>query len=85
MTNKQLKGEYSMNHEQDEADRLKTELAGFIYDKALVTNTEMVAAGGVEESNDPLVMFGRGVAHAVAAMIFRQSMQCVMLMNLLLD
>jgi len=44
-----------------------------------------VSAGGVEESNDPLVMFGRGVAHAVAAMIFRQSMQCVMLMNLLLD
>ena len=26
-------------------------------------------AGEVEESSDPLVMFGRGVAHAVSAMI----------------
>ena len=40
-----------------------------IADKALVTNTEMVAAGKVEESSDPLVMFRRGVAHAVCAMI----------------
>ncbi len=69
-----------MNHEQkqEEADRLETELAGlteiagFIYDQALVTYTEMVSAGGVEESNDPLVMFGRGVAHAVSAMILMQ-------------
>jgi len=72
MTNKQLKGEYSMNHDQEEADRLKTELAGFIYDQSLATYTEMVSAGGVEESNDPLVMFGRGVAHAVTAMILIQ-------------
>jgi len=72
MTNKQLKGEYSMNHDQEEADRLETEIAGFIYDQALVTYTEMVSAGGVEESNDPLVMFGRGVAHAVSAMILIQ-------------
>ena len=72
MTNKQLKGEYSMNHDQEEADRLETELAGFIYDQALVTYTKMVSAGGVEESNDPLVMFGRGVAHAVSAMILIQ-------------
>jgi len=72
MTNKQLKGEYSMNHDQEEADRLETEIAGFIYDQALVTYTEMVSAGGVEESNDPLVMFGRGVAHAVSAMILMQ-------------
>jgi len=31
-----------------------------------------VSAGEVEESNDPLVMFGRGVAHAVSAMILIQ-------------
>ena len=43
-----------------------------IADKALVTNTEMVAAGKVEESSDPLVMFRRGVAHAVSAMILMQ-------------
>jgi len=72
MTNKQLNEGHSMNHEQDEADRLKTELAGFIYDQSLATYTEMVSAGGVEESNDPLVMFGRGVAHAVSAMILIQ-------------
>jgi len=53
MTNKQLKGEYSMNHEQDEADRLKTELAGFIYDQALVTYTEMVSAGGWKRVTTP--------------------------------
>ena len=58
-----------MNHDQEEADRLKTELAGFIYDQSLATYTEMVSAGGVEESNDPLVMFGRGVAHAVGVMM----------------
>ena len=61
-----------MNHDQEEADRLKTELAGLIYDQSLVTYTEMVSAGGVEESNDPLVMFGRGAEHAVGAMIMIQ-------------
>ena len=69
MTSKQLKGEYSMNHEQEEADRLETELAGLIAEEALAMHTEMVSTGGVEESNDPLVMFGRGVEHAVGAMI----------------
>ena len=52
-----------MNFERAEAK------ARLIADKALVTNTEMVAAGKVEESSDPLVMFRRGVAHAVCAMI----------------
>jgi len=63
MTNKQLKGEYSMNHEQkqEEVDRRVAELAGLIAEEALAMHTEMVSAGGVEESNDPLVMFRRGV------------------------
>ena len=38
-----------MNHDQEEADRLKTELAGFIYDQSLATYTEMVSAGGGRE------------------------------------
>ena len=60
-----------MNHEQkqEEVDRRVAELAGLIADQALVTHTEMVAAGEVEESSDPLVMFGRGVAHAVGVMM----------------
>ena len=53
----------------EKPERLEAEVAGFIADKALVTNTEMVAAGKVEESSDPLVMFGRGVAHAVGVMM----------------
>ena len=63
-----------MNHEQkqEEADRLETELAGLIAEEALAMHTEMVSAGGVEESNDPLVMFGRGAEHAVGAMILMQ-------------
>ena len=35
----------------------------------MVTNTEMVAAGAVKESNDPLVMFRRGVVHGIDAMM----------------
>ncbi len=58
-----------MNHEQEEADRVEAEVAGFIADKALVTNTEMVAAGKVEESSDPLVMFRRGVEYVVGVMM----------------
>jgi len=72
MTNKQLNGEYSMNHDQEEADRRVAELAGLIAEEALAMHTEMVSAGGVEESNDPLVMFGRGAEHAVGAMILIQ-------------
>ncbi len=72
MTNKQLNGEYSMNHDQEEADRRVAELAGLIAEEALAMHTEMVSAGGVEESNDPLVMFGRGAEHAVGAMIMIQ-------------
>ena len=55
-----------MNFERAEAK------AGLIAEEALAMHTEMVSAGGVEESNDPLVMFGRGVAHAVSAMILIQ-------------
>ena len=63
-----------MNHEQkqEEVDRRVAELAGLIAEEALAMHTEMVSAGGVEESNDPLVMFGRGVAHAVTVMILIQ-------------
>ncbi len=57
-----------MNHEQEEADRLETELAGLIAEEALAMHTEWCQTGEVEESNDPLVMFGRGVAHGVSAM-----------------
>ena len=78
MRNKHLNKEHRKNFEQEEPEvrlivekpeRLEAEVAGFIADKALVTNTEMVAAGKVEESSDPLVMFGRGVAHAVGVMM----------------
>ena len=81
MRNKHLNKEHRMNFEQEEPEvrlivekpeRLEAEVAGFIADKALVTNTEMVAAGKVEESSDPLVMFRRGVAHAVSARILIQ-------------
>ena len=61
-----------MNHDPEELDRLEAELAGVIADKALVTHTEMVAAGEVEESSDPLVMLRRGVAYGVSAMILIQ-------------
>ena len=43
-----------------------------IVEEAMEMYADEVAAGGVEESNDPLVMFGRGVAHAVSAMILMQ-------------
>jgi len=79
MRNKHLNKEHRKNFEQEEPEvrlivekpeRLEAEVAGFIADKALVTNTEMVAAGKVEESSDPLVMFGApGVAHAVGVMM----------------
>ena len=72
ITNKQtqLNEGHSMNHEQkqEEVDRRVAELAGLIADQALVTHTEMVAAGELEESSDPLVMFRCGVAHGVSAM-----------------
>ena len=78
MRNKHLNKEHRMNFEQEEPevrlivekpDRLEAEVAGFIADKALVTNTEMVAAGKVEESSDPLVMFRRGVEYVVGVMM----------------
>ena len=40
-----------------------------IVEEAMEMYADEVAAGDLEESNDPLVMFGRGVAHAVCAMI----------------
>ena len=43
-----------------------------IVEEAMAMHAEMVSAGGVEESNDPLVMFGRGAEHAVGAMIMIQ-------------
>ena len=52
-----------MNFERAEAK------ARLIVGQAMAMHTEMVAAGEVEESSDPLVMFRRGVAHAVCAMI----------------
>jgi len=58
-----------MNFEREEA---KVRLLRLIAEDAMATHAEMVSAGGVEESNDPLVMFGRGVAHAVSAMILMQ-------------
>ena len=63
-----------MNHEQkqEEVDRHVAELAGLIAEEALALHAEAVAAGDVEESSDPLVMFRRGVEHAVGAMIMIQ-------------
>jgi len=60
-----------MNHEQkqEEVDRRVAELAGLIAEEALAMHTEMVSAGGVEESNDPLVMFRRGVEYVVGVMM----------------
>ena len=52
-----------MNFERAEAK------ARLIVGQAMAMHTEMVAAGEVEESSDPLVMFGRGVAHAVGVMM----------------
>ena len=43
-----------------------------IVEEAMAMHAEMVAAGEVKESNDPLVMFRRGVVHAVGAMIMIQ-------------
>jgi len=77
MRNKQLNKEHRVNFEQEEPEvrlivekpgRLEAEVAGFIADQALVTNTEMVSAGEVEESSNPLVMFLHGVAHAISVM-----------------
>jgi len=45
-----------MNFERAEAK------ARLIVGQAMAMHTEMVAAGEVEESSDPLVMFRRGVA-----------------------
>ncbi len=67
MTNKPE--EHSMNFEREEA---KVRLLRLIAEDAMATHAGMVSAGEVEESNDPLVMFGRGVAHAVSAMILIQ-------------
>ena len=58
-----------MNFEREEA---KVRLLRLIAEDAMAMHTEMVSAGGVEESNDPLVMFGRGAEHAVGAMIMIQ-------------
>ena len=63
MTNKQLKGDYSMNHDLEEA---KVRL---IVEDAVATHAGMVSAGTVKESNDPLVMFRRGVVHGIDAMM----------------
>ncbi len=66
MTNKQLNEGHSMNFEREEA---KVRLLRLIAEDAMATHAGMVAAGKVEESSDPLVMFGRGVAHAVGVMM----------------
>ena len=51
-----------MNFERAEAK------ARLIVGQAMAMHTEMVAAGEVKESNDPLVMFRRGVVHGIDAM-----------------
>ena len=58
-----------MNHDQKEADRLETELAGFIYDQAMAMHAEAVVVCDVEESSDLLESFRCGVKEGIAAMI----------------
>jgi len=52
-----------MNFERAEAK------ARLIVGQAMAMHTEMVAAGEVEESSDPLVMFRRGVEYVVGVMM----------------
>ena len=52
-----------MNFERAEAK------ARLIVGQAMAMHTEMVAAGKVEESSDPLVMFRRGVEYVVGVMM----------------
>ena len=55
-----------MNFERAEAK------ARLIVGQAMAMHTEMVAAGEVEESSDPLVMFRRGVVHGIAEVMVAQ-------------
>ncbi len=54
-----------MNFEQFEWEDGEVRL---IVEEAMAMHAEMVAAGEVKESNDPLVMFRRGVVHGIDAM-----------------
>jgi len=72
MTNKQLTEEYSMNHDQEEAYRPETELAGFIYDQAMAMHAEAVVACDAEESSDLLESFRRGVKEGIAVTMMIQ-------------
>ena len=66
MTNKQLNEGHRMNFEQFEWEDGEVRL---IVEEAMAMHAEMVAAGAVKESNDPLVMFRRGVVHGIDAMM----------------
>ena len=58
-----------MNHDLEEA---KVRLLRLIAEDAMATHAGMVSAGTVKESNDPLVMFRRGVVHGIAEVMVAQ-------------
>ena len=58
-----------MNFEQFEWEDGEVRL---IVEEAMAMHAEMVAAGEVKESNDPLVMFRRGVVHGIAEVMVAQ-------------
>ena len=58
-----------MNFEREEA---KVRLLRLIAEDAMATHAGMVSAGKVKESNDPLVMFRRGVVHGIAEVMVAQ-------------
>ena len=61
-----------MNHDQKEADRIETELAGFIYDQAMAMHAEAVVVCDVEESSDLLESFRCGVKEGIAVTMMIQ-------------